>query len=367
MRGILIHSLLSRGVAFEDAYQVAKQVRDRLRGQQISREELGKTVAEVCQEQGVVPEAAPKSLSPEISVISGDEVTPFSKGTLSQSLLAAALEPAEAWDVARRIEERLVTEDRRSVERGDLRRMAYEALLGASRERAARRYLVWRRYQDPDRPVVILMGGATGVGKTSLALEVAHRLGIGRVISTDAIRQVMRLMLSPELVPAIHSSSYDAWRVPGFEPTPGGDAVVEAFAAQASAVSVGIKAMIDRAIDENASLVLDGVSLLPGRLDLEAYAQRAHVVFLIVATFDGDAIRARFTRRAEGEKARPPHRYLENLEAILRIQDHILDQAEANDVPIVENLSFDRSVLSIIRQVTETLAKTDGSDVTALL
>ena len=367
MRGILIHSLLSRGVSFEDAYEVAKQVRDLLRGQQIAREELGKAVAEVCRKEGIVVEAAPKSLSPEISVISGDESTPFSKGTLSQSLLAAALEPSEAWDVARRIEERLVTEDRRSVERGDLRRMAYETLLGASRERAARRYLVWRRYQDPDRPVVILLGGATGVGKTSLALEVAHRLGIGRVISTDAIRQVMRLMLSPELVPAIHSSSYDAWQVAGFEPTPGADPVVEAFAAQASVVSVGIKAMLDRAIDENASLVLDGVSLLPGRLDLEAYAKRAHVVFLIVATFDGDAIRARFTRRAEGEKARPPHRYLENLEEILRIQDHILDLAEAHDVPIVENLSFDRSVLSIIRQVTETLAKADGSDVAALL
>ena len=48
MRGILIHSLLSRGVAFEDAYAVANQVRDQLRGRQISREELGKTVAEVC-------------------------------------------------------------------------------------------------------------------------------------------------------------------------------------------------------------------------------------------------------------------------------------------------------------------------------
>jgi len=367
MRGILIHSLISRGVAFEDAYAVAKQVREQLRGRLISREELGKTVAEVCDKDGIVVEAAPQSLSPEITVVSGDEATPFSKGILSQSLLAAALEPAEAWDVARGIEERLVNESRRSVERGDLRRMAYEALMGASRQRAARRYLVWRRYQDPDRPVVILLGGAAGVGKTSLALEVAHRLGIGRVLSTDAIRQVMRLMLSPELVPAVHSSSYDAWRVPGFEPTPGGDPVVEAFAAQASAVSVGIKAMIDRAIDENASLVLDGVSLLPGRLDLDAYAQRAHVVFLIVAAFDGDAIRARFTRRAEGEKARPPHRYLENLEAILRIQDHILDQAEANDVPIVENVSFDRSVLSIIRQVTETLAKTDGADVAALL
>ena len=140
MRGILIHSLLSRGVAFEDAYAVANQVRDQLRGRQISREELGKTVAEVCDKDGIVVEAALHSMSPEITVVSGDDATPFSKGILSQSLLAAALEPAEAWDVARGIEERLVNESRRSVERGDLRRMAYEELLSASRQRAARRH-----------------------------------------------------------------------------------------------------------------------------------------------------------------------------------------------------------------------------------
>ena len=87
----------------------------------------------------------------------------------------------------------------------------------------------------------------------------------------------------------------------------------------------------------------------------------------MVATFDADAFKSRFTRRAKGEKARAPHRYIENLDAILRIQDYILELAETHDVPIVENVSFDSSVLSIVRQVTETLAKLEGFDAAELL
>ncbi len=366
MRGILIHSLLSQGLSFEDAYAVANEVRDALRGRTVSREALGAAVAGIVKESGLEPDpTALAPLTPEIAVTHDDDATPFSKGILSQSLLAAAVEPAEAWEVARSIEERLVREGRRVVERRELRRLAYEALEGADRKRAALRYLAWRRFQEPERPVLILLGGAPGVGKTSLALEVAHRLGIGRVMSTDAIRQVMRIMLSPDLMPAIHASSYAAWTAEGFDPTPGADPVVEAFTDQASAVAVGVKALLDRAVEENASMVLDGVSLLPGRLDLDAYRERAYVVFLMVATFDSDAFKSRFKRRAKGEKARTPHRYIENLDAIVRIQEYILELAETHDVPIVENLSFDRSVLSIIRQVTETLAKlevTDGVD-----
>ena len=82
-------------------------------------------------------------------------------------------------------------------------------------ERAAQRYLAWRKYRDAEKPMILLLGGATGVGKTSLGHEVAYRLGIHRIVSTDAIRQVMRIMLSPDLVPAIHASSYEAHQVVG--------------------------------------------------------------------------------------------------------------------------------------------------------
>ena len=51
-----------------------------------------------------------------------------------------------------------------------------------------------------------------------------------------------------------------------------------------------------------------------------------------------------------------------DIDEILRIQDYILELADAHGVPIVENVSFDRSVLSIIRYVTESVAKADHAD-----
>jgi 2-phosphoglycerate kinase len=362
MRGIMVHSLMARGVAFEDAYLLANTIRDRLRSvDTVTKPEIARAVSELLGD-AATPEEQALARPPDIAVLGKGSVHPFSKGVLSQSLLAAALEPNEAFDVARSIEGELLERGVREISRGELRRLAYEVLSSEVNPRAAERYLVWRRYQEPDRPVIILLGGATGVGKTSLALEVAHRLGIGRVLSTDSIRQIMRIMLSPELVPALHASSYDA---PGLDL--GEDAAIEGFTSQASTVSVGVRASMDRAVEENASLVLDGVSLVPGLIDLGPYVDRADVFFLVVATLDEEALRNRFAARAESAKERPAQRYLENVDTILQIQETFLELADRHDVPIIDNVSLDRSVLFIIRHVTEALRKRGDFDAADLL
>jgi 2-phosphoglycerate kinase len=354
MRGILVHSLMARGLAFDDAYATANAVRERLRGRRsVSVEDLGRTLQDVLRERSLPEDAAGPAVGLNVRVTTPSGEAPFSKGFLSQSLLAAAIEPNDAFDVAREIEGQLLLRGAREIDRRELRRLAYETLERRFGARTAERYLVWRRYQEPDRPVILLLGGATGSGKTSLALEVGHRLGIHRVMSTDAIRQIMRLMLSPELVPAIHASSYDAHQMLG---RGGDDPVIEGFLAQASIVSVGVRAMLDRAVAENASQILDGVSIVPGLLDLDAYSASAHVIFLVVATLDERAFRARFDSRARTSH-RPQHRYLEHFDAILRIQDHFLELADRHDIPIVDNESIDGSVLSIIKHVTEKLRK----------
>jgi len=361
MRGIMVHSLLARGVEFDAAYRTANAIRDRLRGRKVvPKDEIRKAVRELLGNEPFQEDH--RLLLPENILVTGvGSDRPFSKGILSQSLLAAALDPNEAFDVAREIERELVGRGKREVDRSDLRRLTYETLARQIGTKTADRYGVWRRFQDPERPVILLLGGATGVGKTSLALEVAHRLGIGRVLSTDSIRQIMRIMLSKDLVPAIHASSYDAnQRLP--PESLGDDPVIEGFRQQSTTVSVGVRAFMERAVAENASLVLDGVSLLPGLIDLDAWREVADVVFLVVATFDEDAFHARFASRSKDARQRPPHRYLENLDAILRIQDHILELADRYDVPIVDNVSFDRSVLFIIRHVVEGLRKRGGVD-----
>ena len=64
-------------------------------------------------------------------------------------------------------------------------------------ERYAKNFVRWREVERLDVPLVILIGGATGVGKSTIATQLAARLGIVRVVATDAIREVMRAMFSP--------------------------------------------------------------------------------------------------------------------------------------------------------------------------
>jgi 2-phosphoglycerate kinase len=366
MRGIMIHALMARGVPFEEASLAANEVRQRLRPLGVvTKEGIRKVLQELL--DPVLLEREPLlQRSIDITVLGKGKGQPFSKGVLSQSLLAAAIDPSDAFEVARDIERELLRLGFSEIERHELRRIAYEAIARRVGERPAERYLIWRHFEEPARPVILLLGGAAGVGKTSLALEVAHRLRIGRVLSTDYIRQIMRLMLSPDLAPAIHGSSYDAHT--HFPPDAlGADPLLEAFRAQTATVTVGVRASIERAIDENASTVIDGVALFPGALDLAAYADRADVIFLVVAALDPEAYAARFTARARGQVERAAHDYLKNLDAILRIQDQFLDAAERYAVPIVDNDRFDHAVLQVIRHLTESLGKRPGFDPRSLI
>jgi len=365
MRGIMVHSLMARGVSFDDAYATANTVADRLRGRgSVARAELAKMVREILGEHHEHQPPIPIPITLEVE--SGERRAPFSKGTLSQSLLAASIEPDEAFEVAKQIEADLILEGQERVNRSELRRRAFRKLLDRFGRRTAQRYLVWREYQEPDKPVIILLGGTTGVGKTSLGLAVAQRLGISRVLSTDSIRHVMRIMLSPELMPALHASSFDAHRempVVGDEE----DSVVEGFLAQTTTVSVGVRAIIDRAIEENTSLVLDGVSLVPGLIDIERYRPHAHVFFLLVARLDQEAFRGHFLARSERQKRRNAARYVARLDEILRIQEFLLELAERHDVPIVDNITLEGSVLLVIRHVVESLRKQGGIDFSAVV
>jgi 2-phosphoglycerate kinase len=359
MRGIMVHSLMARGISFEDAFGAANRIRDKIRGRPlVRREELAQLVDDEVG-AGRTLEDLPVPMPRTIHVVEAGHRSPFSKGVLAQSLLAAAIAPDQAFEVARELESELLRRRASQVDRDALRALVAETLVRTMGERVAGRYRIWRAFQESERPMILLLAGAAGVGKTALAQEVAYRLGIPRVTSTDSIRQVMRIMLSPELAPAIHASSYDAWQVvPGLAEAP--DPVIAGFRTQATTVSVGVRAMVERSIAENTHMIIDGVSILPGLFDPEPYATDAHVIFLAVATLDPAAYKSRFEARARRAARRSPHRYLENLDAILRIQDHILELAEEHGVPIVDNASFDDSVLSILRHVTETLGKQGG-------
>lgn len=346
MRGMLMHYLIQRGFAYEEARALGNAVREALGGRkEIGRKDIVRLVGRLAQasypQHDVGDLVFWERLPTNIVVERANGSRPFSKEVLSHSIQATGLGPELAYRIATTIESRLIDQRRQRLTHHELEELTAEILLKYHDQSYAERYRVWRVLGALPRPLIILIGGASGVGKTTLAVGLANLLAIPRVVATDDIRQVMRLMLSHELVPALHPSSYAAGEA---IPAKGGalkDLVVGGFAEQARIVSVGVRAIMDRCIRENTSVVIDGVHLLPDYLDMQAYAKSAFVVPLFLALLDRGILAERFVSRAATAPARAKSRYVTHLDEILHIQEHLLERASAHGIPIIESTSVD--------------------------
>lgn len=273
---------------------------------------------------------------------------PYSKGLTAASIMATGLAPARAFRVAELVEDRLRENGIDQIDEVELTCLTLAVLQEEVGDRYAASYAKWQRARSLKQPLVILLGGATGVGKSTIATMLASRLGITRVIPTDAIREVMRAMFSPELLPTLQRSSFEASE--GFRhPLPADvDPTIAGFREQASALAVGIEALITRACDERTHMILEGAHIVPGFLDIERFAGRAVVVPLVVTVDDVDAHRSHFLARGQEVIARPPGRYLEHFDEIRTIHRYVRSMALQHGVPLVSSYSLDAALSQVI-------------------
>src|SRR5437899_7399988 len=157
---------------------------------------------------------------------------PYSKGLRAAELMVTGLSPYRAYQIAEEVEERLRAKGVASVTRDELNDVTEEVLVDIAGERYARNFLRWQEVRKLDVPIVVLIGGATGVGKSTLATQLAVRLNIVRVVATDAIREVMRAMLSEQMMPSLYRSSFDAGSALREPPGRSQDKVVVGFREQ---------------------------------------------------------------------------------------------------------------------------------------
>lgn len=261
---------------------------------------------------------------------------PYSRGLTARALMATGVAAERAYELALRVGEDLAAHGRAALDFDRLEELACEVLGEEEGERAVRRVRSLEQLRELDLPLILLIGGATGTGKSTVATEVAYRLGITRVTSTDFVRQTMRAFFSQEFMPAIHESSFEA----------GG---VEGFVEQTRDVLVGVRALIGRALQEGWSLVLEGVHLVPGMLPP---VEGALVVQCVLAIEDEAAHEAHFwVRDAHSEGLRPVQKYIDALDEIRLIQDWIVERAGEAGVPVVDNGDIDASVGTVLELV----------------
>jgi 2-phosphoglycerate kinase len=276
--------------------------------------------------------------------LGGEHGLPYSRGLMARALMAVGVPADRAYALARRAGDDLAARGSTVL---DLDRLAVLAgeILGEEEGSAA--MLRLRRYQELrelDLPIVILVGGATGTGKSTVATEIAYRLGITRVTSTDFVRQTMRAFFSDEFMPAIHYSSFEA----GDAFPDADDPLVTGFLEQSRDVLVGVVASIERALQEGWSMVLEGVHLVPGMLP--AQLPDALVVPCMLSIEDETAHAQHFFARDAGSQ-RPTAKYLDRFDEIRRLQDFLVGRAEREGVPVIENESADEATAAVAELV----------------
>ena len=130
---------------------------------------------------------------PESLVVSPETQLPYSKGLMAKALMATGIAPDRAYELARRIEAELRRENAElTAAQEHVYDVAANVLAADESEEAVQHLRRYQALQETEVPLILLVGGATGTGKSTITTEVAHRLGITRVTSTDFVRQARR-------------------------------------------------------------------------------------------------------------------------------------------------------------------------------
>jgi 2-phosphoglycerate kinase len=283
---------------------------------------------------------APRRIMP--LPLGGDELgLPYSRGLMARSLMAAGVAGHRAYALASRVHDDLRERGQDRIELERLEELAVEVLGEQEGRESILRLRRFQELRELDLPIMVFIGGATGTGKSTVATELAYRFGITRVTSTDFVRQTMRAFFSRDFMPSIHPSSFEA-----------GDAFPDAedplefgFLQQARNVNVGVRASSERAFHEGWSLVLEGVHLIPGLVEVPG-PDLAVSVFVVLSIEDEEE-HIRHFRFREEDSERPESRYLERFADIRRLQEVIVARARRAGVPVIENEDADRAARTV--------------------
>lgn len=207
------------------------------------------------------------------------------------------------------------------------------------------------------KPYVILIGSASGIGKSTVAAELAKELNIKHLIESDFIRAVVRGIIGNEYAPSLHSSSYDAYKnIRNKSRYTSYDELVSAgFDDHAAYVIPGLEKIIQRAITDYDDIIIEGVHLVPGLINIEQFMDYANIYFFILSS-DEESHKERFVKRAV--QIHRGGKQLDFFKENRIIHDHLLSQAKANDVNVINATSIDKTldqILGIINKSCTTI------------
>jgi 2-phosphoglycerate kinase len=367
LRGILTRSLQKSGLTFDQAHDIANTIRDEIEDRPlVTTLDLERLVIKHLKKADAdhaVSHYENRNLPYMLQVETDDgQYAAFSPSRYRTDLEAIGLTAEEALAIVDEVSAHLLRRNKPDVSAKYIAKITYRILRKSEDlgKKVAYRWLVWRDFIHSGRPLVFLIGGTAGCGKSTIATRLASRLEIARMQSTDMLREVMRTVISRKEEPILHKSSYSAWQELPEEIQDEKDRnqrIYNGYCKQAEILSVAIKAVIQRALHEHVSVIVEGVHFHPSIIKKIIEPGDALVVPVMLAVLKRKALESRIKGRSTNVPHRRAERYLEHFESIWKLQTFLLSEADATGVPIISNTDKDDVFREIMLYTIDRLAK----------
>ena len=367
LRGILTRSLQKSGLNFKDAHTIANKIRDELDDETlVTSVDIEKLVIQYLERNDAanVIEQYENRHMPYILQVETDngQFAAFSPSRYRTDLEAIGLTSEEALSIVDELSAHLLRRNKPDVTTKYIAKITYRILrkskqLGA---RVAFRWLVWRDFVYSGRPIVFLIGGTSGSGKSTIATNLASRLEIARMQSTDMLREVMRTMIPSNVEPILHRSSYTAWQeLPDelLETEGRNNRIYLGYTRQTEIIAAAIKAILQRTVHERVSVIIEGVHFHPTIIKNIVEPGDALVVPVMLAVLKRKQLQNRIKGRSSKVPTRHSKLYLEHFDEIWKLQSYLLSESDQAGVPIISNTDRDDVFREIMLYTIDKLAE----------
>lgn len=206
---------------------------------------------------------------------------------------------------------------------------------------------------DKQKPIIILLGGTSGCGKSTIASFLSSRFGISSILSTDSVRHILRTKYDRNSAPYLWTSSYQAVDVIFSKSDYNRNTifddhkkyVVQGYQLQSSMVIQEIDKIIQwYAQVKKESLIIEGVHLSMEQCTKWMNKYESVIPFMLCIEKETKHME-RFAIRAKYMTLEPHiNKYIRYFDNIRIIQEHLSDQANILEIPRIDNTNIDRTI-----------------------
>ena len=287
-----------------------------------------------------------------------DKYEYFSKGILAESLFSIGMKTAQAQQIANQVAEEVSNLSETQTKK-NLVKIITTAIEKVDKK-LAERYIVFEGKREY-KPIIILLAGVPGIGKSTLAANLSDRLEITNIIGTDMIREILRQTISSKLIPEIHSSSYNAYKHLKQNLNPILRQSIIGYEEQSRHIIVGVEAAIQSALYSRENTIIEGVHLAPNILNPEILNE-SHVIMILLYLEDEEEHSRRIKSRGSIVEQRGFDRYIKAFPEIRDIQTYLVEEANKAKIPIVETSESSKAISKMMDIIWDRILTLDKKE-----